>query len=497
MEQLLSSSTLLEQLEASNDCYVENVVSKYVRDTYTPLMPDRGRFTISMLELVHKIADSSASPTVDGLTDALSKFRISSKKKSDVTSYVDIYSDSTGRETLILTLPDIRAAPADIKDTAAYYINFARSMLMISEEQTRLVFDKRLGTVIKFPVPVKNCCDKLLAASRSSSGLVGNRELKFDSGFKGPVQACLAALRTLNCKGHLFRKTKKKATNSQILKDTIDNELGFKQPGSDAFVKSLIRQIFGRMTSKLHASFPASFYAVAKSENGVATTDGIMAVLGYTPIVPQINKVNLVALTYYEKDKTGKPIKAIPVDKKFEYPHDIQFQASVRLLLPLIGKNDDVGLSEQLKNPDKYLSLDTHRLFKEHRASVDSLNRAYAFVVASRKQKAKTSNTHAMNEIAKGCRTIVKDMPLQDSRGRSYSDYMELSYSYRKLLEKLLHRRRSPSKRKSAEAYAALTVRGSSPKRKKNRIKRGDLATIDETSGMEIEDSKPAAVDTP
>jgi len=105
---------------------------------------------------------------------------------------------------------------------------------------------------------------------------------------------------------------------------------------------------------------------------------------------------------------------------------------------------------DQLKNPEKFLSETSRVLYKTHSSDLDLLIKAYAFFSASHSKK-KTKLVHVQNAIGRASRQIFEKMPYQDAEGKTYASYMDIRYTYRAALEKLLKRRRSPKKRKSDE----------------------------------------------
>jgi len=269
----------------------------------------------------------------------------------------------------------------------------------------------------------------------------------------------------------LIRKCKPKATNVQQLKNIIDTEFGFTVPGSDEFVKTLVRQTLSLMTSQLSKSCPASFYAVAKSENNIKTTEGILAVLGYVFVLPSVNKCIQVSKLQFAIDEKGLATGfAKPREDKEELPHNQEFTMAVKLLLPLLDKSDEYKLADQVKNPLRSLTQSSLAFYKMHAKEIDEVNKAYAFATASKSKKSKTKPIHVQNAVGKAARVVTTKLPFQDGNGNIYASYMDIRYSYRKLLEKLLQRRRSPKKRKVDDSdIEHPTDQSLSPKGRKRR----------------------------
>jgi len=292
---------------------------------------------------------------------------------------------------------------------------------------------------------------------------------KFDNGFKGPMPALLAAMRVLKKNLSLYKRMSKKSCHLQILRDAIENEIGTKSPGFDKFVRSLLLQTFSQMTAPEQGFFPASFFAVAKSENVFTSTEGFLAKLGYVQLIPSLNKVKYVCTQKFEKDDDGKPT-SVSYQVKEGLTHDQEFHSAVKILLPMISKRDDVSIEEQLKRPEIYLSDQSREFYKKHADLVDSFNKTYAYSSAyAKKSSKKTKLVHVMNEVGKVSRLVDRKLDYVDANGKTVKSYMELRLTYRRAMEKLLNRPKSPSKRNAEESGNLKAVQSGTSSSKKAR----------------------------
>jgi len=256
-----------------------------------------------------------------------------------------------------------------------------------------------------------------------------------------------------------YRKLSKASTHLQLLRDACNTAMCAKQPGIDEYAKDFVIQVLEIMTSEEMTRFPASFYAVAKSENNVKTTEGILASLKYISIIPKVDKVIHVSTRCFEYDKSGQPIKVDGIEEGKEGPNNLQFHAAVKLLLPMLNKDSETKLKLQINNPDKYLTEKTQAFYKQNASHVDAITKAYAYSSSfnkNKKKKGKTRLVHVSNEINKVSREIVRALPYQDARGKTYASYMDIRHSYRKILENLLKRKESPRKKLSPEELEDL-----------------------------------------
>jgi len=438
---------------------------------------------IEIYELYALILHSESYTSVDALNEAMRKFSITPKKGKQYRKYVNLITDSDGKVNLYLCLPDVKNAASDIKENAALYIHFAKSMLQIDHTHVHVAFDESLGNVIKLPKVVNDFMDKILKSAKSTTGLIGMRTHKFKSGFKSPVPGILCAIRVLRKNLPYYRKMNKDSTHLQLLKNACNTELGVGTPGIDEYAVNFVIQVLDVMTSEENLRFPASFYAVAKSENNVKTNEGILASLKYVSILPKVDKVIHVATRCFEYDEHGQPTKVEGVSDGEVMKHDLQYQAAVRLLLPLLNKRDDISYKDQVSNPERFLTEETQAFFKKNASHVDALNRAYAYSSAfNKKGKKKTRLVHVSNEINQAARSITNALPMQDSKGKTFENYMDLRYSLRKFLENLLKRRNSPKKKRDSSDARSVS-------RKKSRVIDPDSKSIAEDSGSIPEDS--------
>jgi hypothetical protein len=419
---------------------------------YKPELPDRGPFALEICKLLHTLKESESYEDVTALADALAKYKISAKNMQDRDTYVSVLTNSKGEDTLVVRLPAVAEAPKDIKDIAAYYINFATSLLGIKSGNVRIHFDESLGNTLKCPKTVKGAIDGLLKSARSSTGFVGMKTHKFENGFSAPLPGLVCAIRIL--KKHLptYRKVSKKAVHLEKLRDAVANEFGFKNPGFNEFVKDFLTQVLAQMTSEKQTFFPASYYACVKKENDKSTTLGILAKLGYVCIVPNPDKVKYVATRIVVKDENGAPTKIEGTDEEHSLERNKEYEAGVKLLLPLLDASLNVKLKQQLKDPLRFLSIRSQVYLKSMASVIDEVNKAYAFLSAyeNKRKGNKTKITHVVGKIGESTRQVKNQMVFRDATGTLWPKYEDIPYDYRKFFEKILMRRKSPKKKRSA-----------------------------------------------
>jgi hypothetical protein len=383
---------------------------------------------------------------INELTEAFNKFKVS-KNKDVKREKLVVYTEHTN--TIHLRMPDVRNASNAAKEQAASYIHFATRVLGLDSSKVRVHFDETLGNTCRMTNPVRIALTNMSSAAVSISGLTGSRT--FDLGrFKGPAQSYLVAIRLLNVKASLYKPVqRKKACNLAKLKDTLDHLLGLKEPGVLDFAKNFVRQILA-IASTRKGALPASYYVATKSENNVTSQEGVLSKLGYTPIVPSVNKVIKIATAIISCDANGKATKAAFRDKKdtTELNRDSANTMGVKLLLPMISEDGKTAFAKQTQHPEKFLTESARKFYNENALYVAESNKAYAILSAGQNDKqTSTKPKHVQNALGKAHRKIATELPFQDRDGNLYPSYMSVPSNLRHHLESLLKRKRSRGKR--------------------------------------------------
>lgn len=426
-------------------------------------LPDINKIVGNCVQLFGVMQESIKYGSVESLKEAFAKFRIGAEEKpKKYEDYLVVFKNQ-GEVYLYLTVPDVTQAAKDIKETLSFYISFITSMLGIKQENVRLRFSAELGNLIKSPRPVIDALKNLIACARTSSGETNMRVHTYDSGFKSALPGNLVAMKILKRDSTFYRKMPAKLDKSgkkgktpvvhlQKIRDVIDTELGFNQPGSDPYVRSLITQTFKQMTCETQHWFPPAFWAHAKKKNGdCKSTEALMAKMGYIKLIPQPNKIVRVFTKRFEVNGEGKPTKMVDLKKDELLTHNQEFRAGVKLVLPLL-QSGKISLEKQVFKNEDYVSKIAITLYNEIAEKSDDLNKAYAFLSSYEGRKSKkTTVTHVHNMIGKAARAIDSKLPYKDGNDIEYENYQDIKKDYRTYLEKLFHRHKSTDKRSSKD----------------------------------------------
>lgn len=404
-------------------------------------VPELGLLRAGIVNNLLLCLNAASYNSVEELTTAFNSFKVAVKTREPSLKVVEIIND-----TLYIRIPDVRNKSEAMKMTLAGYIYFAKIILNKSDDKTKIVIDNNnLGDVCHCTAKTKAAMDELIAAARSSTGLTGGQVLKFPSGLSGPACAIVAAIRCYNAYHPLFKKLSKKATTLNLLKDSLSNVFGLKDPNMSTFGSLFVRQTLG-IATRPATMLPAGFGNALKSENKVTSPDGIMAKLGYVRINIDVNKVIKIAKLGFTQ--VGGKINDLSVDPKVEgLPHDKHYHSAVKMILPYLIKTKKASFKSQINRANADLSKSSRDFYLKYSGAVDDYCRSYAFLSACLKDKKKTKPAAVVAAASKAANNCV-DMPYMLRNGRTVQTYMELKYAYRQFLEKLLGRRASPAKRK-------------------------------------------------
>jgi len=426
--------TTAEEAETQTDRILSEVFKLHT-------VPELGLLRAGIVSNLLLCLNAASYTDVGELVTAFNSFKVAVRTREPSLKVVEIIND-----ILYIRIPDVRNKSEDMKMTLASYIYFAKILLNKSDDKTKIVIDhNNLGDVCHCTAKTKKAMDELIAASRSSTGLTGGQVLKFPSGISGPACAIIAAIRCFNAYHPLFKKLSKKATTLNMLKDSISNVFGLKDPNMSSFGSLFVRQTLG-IATRPTTMLPAGFGNALKSENKVTSPEGIMAKLGFVRINVDVNKVIKIARLGYTH--TSGRINDLVVDSSVEgLPHDKHFHSAVKMLLPYLTKTKKQSFKSQINRANADLSKPAREFYLKQSGAVDDYCRAYAFLSSSLKDKKKTKPAAVIAAASKAANNCV-DLPYTLRNGRTVQTYMELKYSYRQFLEKLLGRRASPAKRK-------------------------------------------------
>jgi len=407
-------------------------------------IPDEGLLLRQTVDTMLLTVNATSYLSVEELSAAFNSFKVATKEREPSTKVIEIVQD-----TLYIRIPDVREKSDQVKTQLASYIYFAKILLNKSDQNTKILIDKEnLGDVCALSLHTKLTMEQFIASARSVTGYTGARSQKFESGLIATPQSLLVAMRVLNKHAGMYKKYHKRPTTLQLMKDCLDASFGLKDPGVSKFAVLFIKQTLA-LATRANARLPSTYGNVLRRDNNCKSDESILAKLGYVRVNADPNKViKITKLKYTVGDKGKvKEIHLLPSNSE-GVAQDKIFHSAVKMLLPYLQKTSGETHKSQLNKCDLDLSIDSRKFYLDHAKSVDSFHRAYAFFSAHQRDKKKTSAGAVIAAVTKAANDSV-NLPYVTRSGTKYDSYMELKYSYRQFLEKLLGRKASPAKRKA------------------------------------------------
>jgi hypothetical protein len=218
-----------------------------------------------------------------------------------------------------------------------------------------------------------------------------------ENGFKANLPELLAAMRLYNANSWLLRKRPDTKTQkfSQItsadLKELYNVKSGLKAAPDNWSVR-FITESLAYAVRPNNGRFPGSAIHSLKSRQGVTTSEGLFAKMGWTPKAPDTHKVLQVLYNIATEDDMEKLRQAtLPKDAKFTYT---EHRAVIAALLPRLSAKSDLAMLKQIKVDPLDIKSDVAiKAYSkvEYVRFVDAINLAYAIKIALSRKGSKAT----------------------------------------------------------------------------------------------------------
>jgi hypothetical protein len=371
-------------------------------------------------------------------------------------------------------------------DNLGHFLKFATRILGINADRVKLAPNANLGNSCLLPAFLANVMTSLIGAFDHSLGLFAGEEYSFPSGFKGNLAEILGAIRILRLNQDVVRKrpqpTGKNSprvhtTSLGDLQDLFNEKFGLKRSDLQPWAVSFLKAILSESTKSNQSFFPGGIIHAARVRNTVRTSDGILAKLGYVPVVPQDQKLREVLLTRIiekeEKAKEGSSSKpqtssdpskgkegetnrylALVSDSEWKEQGCSFTELRTAVVLSLAKYNPKVDKSpkEQIEVESlASITKSTRSYYKEHAEVVDALNYAYAVKVSLKDKRSKSKPSHFL-EARNRLINATANKPFVDALGIRYSRFQDTPDQIRGYLEKKYHSKKNDAKRSAEDS---------------------------------------------
>jgi len=300
----------------------------------------------------------------------------------------------------------------------------------------------------------------MIGAFDHSLGLYAGEEYSFPSGFKGNLVEILGAIRILRLNLDVVRKRPQPSgknaprvhtTSIGDLQDLFNEKFGLKRSDLPPWAISSLKAILSESTKSNQVFFPGGVIHAVRVRNTVRTADGVLAKLGYVPVVPQDQKLREVLLTRTcekeDKDK-AKYIALVPDSEwKANGCSFVELRTAVTLSLGKYNPKVDKGPKDQVEVESlASITKETRSYYKEHADTVDALNYAYAVKISLKDKRSKSKPSH-YEEARNRLLNSTSNRPFKDALGNTYLRFQDTPDQIRSYLEKKYHFKKNDAKR--------------------------------------------------
>lgn len=418
---------------------------------------------ISNKLVVHLNGKSTSG--IDRLARALKGLSSNKESTLPIVVLAKVKSD------LILTIrcPQILTTNTGQMDNLGFYLKFASKLLGVSGENVRVIPDKSLGEEVLLPTNMNRIMTNVIGAVDTSKGLYAGEVQKFPTGFEGNLVEILGSIKILkeNITSVRKRPGGKDSNNRQKksivvtlndLQDRANLLLNLKQEGMSPWIVSMIKGVLAESTKYTSHFFPGGFKYAVKDRNKVSTNEGILAKLGYVPVVPSTQKLREVMLTRVKPIVTsavpdGKASNRYSIidwsdkeESEFKETDFTEFRAGFITLIPKIEPlkgSFKAQISEESTSEKRNLVLNH---FNSDAETVDALNTAYAIKSALRSKKKGVTPQHFLQARSRFINTTA-NKPIIDATGKEYKLYRDIPAPMKEYLQKFFHRNITGEKR--------------------------------------------------
>jgi hypothetical protein len=264
--------------------------------------------------------------------------------------------------------------------------------------------------------------------------------------------------------------------HQEVLRATFSEKSGIKGISDSTWAKRIFLAALSELVKVNFTGFPGQWIHSAKVKNGVKTTDGLLAKLGYVPIGISHHKlIDVLSHTVGRRDgrpsgddqtkeEAGRFGPILPeessgeiraLNTKGDPPEEMGFQeyrTAVVLTLPYLSSRDP-DLKGKLCDPLKIESSRILLALNQHKETVDAMNLAFAVKSAVSSKENKTARPVHFKNARGHLARLSANKDFSDRDGITYHTYKEIPDRLRKFLEERFGKTRSA--RLSAEISAA------------------------------------------
>jgi hypothetical protein len=357
-----------------------------------------------------------------------------------------------------IRIPDFDYGNVGQADNLIHMFKFIGLMLKVDPSQIKVVKDESLGRDFTLPTAINSLTTNMMASVESASGDYPGAAFVFKGGFKANLVEILAAIRLLRRQGSRLKRRPRLrlrdgkfaesiVVNQDILKTTFNEKAGLKAAVASSYTGLLVRAVLAELTKVTNSDFPGRWVSTLKDTNDVTTNSGVLAKLGYVPIVADVHKlINVlntkVIRTLDKTTVTNSVMAAYDFSKGEEYSYQ-EFRTAVCVSLPFIAPASQIEMQKQIIEPMKVDDINILRSFQRDSEIVDAINLAYAIKQAVLSKSNKTATVTHFYNAREHLLGLTANRSFYDNSGNSYQKYKDIPAHVRGFFEKQYHKKDS------------------------------------------------------
>jgi hypothetical protein len=384
-----------------------------------------------------------------------------------------------GKRLVTVRVPDVDKENLGQIDNLGLVLDAIKTCLNIGSEDIKIVYDQTLGRDFFLPAPIQRTLTGMIGSCHSKDGSFSGSIFEFKTKLKGNLVEILAAIKLLKDRSGKLRNMPgtrdekgrilaRPTLNLEDLKSKFNENSGLKAPGVPAYVTGLVTGLLSELVKTTNPSFPGVWIHSLKSRNGVKSSDGIIAMMGYKPIVATPHKILKVFLS--KTSKSGNKDIIAPYDTtksdKENSPDYREFRAAVSLTLPLLDTKSNMTRKNLAIDPLSVTNKNTIDHYKSIVSNVDALDLCFSIATAVSNPSNKIATpAHFANAKGALVSSFSETKGFIDSNGIIFDRYLDIPEHCRKFLEKTFNKKIVVVKRPVPdEAEDEMMVEGNIPK---------------------------------
>jgi hypothetical protein len=446
---VLSEGIVSNQVESIIDS--TSAVENFLRQQFVNAAAIIGDGVSKRLAYKSYLVTRGSDITTDRLLARLNKLKLNEDEKTN-KNFVLYHID--GIRCVTVRIPDVDDDNPGQIDNLGLVLDAIKTLLDVRTENLKIVKDSTLGRDFHLPAKLNRLLTNMIGAYHSRDADFSGVTYEFTTKLKANLVEILAAIKLLKDRTGKLRKvpgTKQKsglirATSSlsiEHLKEKFNKESGLKEPGVPAYCGSLITGMLSELVKINNDRFPGVFIHSLKKKNQVRTSDALIGMMGYKPIVVVHHKLMKVFLTktvsINSKDTlVPKNFTEGGSDNTLNFR---EYRAFVTLALPLISSESMDMKKHWGCEPFAISDNDVISRYGEIAPMVDALDMCFSIITAVNSERNKTALPMHFKNAFGHLLSLISEPRFVDYEGNYYAKYSDIPEHIRKYLESITNKK--------------------------------------------------------